>query len=189
MFQLVPGRECGDCTLCCIVPAIDKPEMQKLPSSVCGHCNGSGCAIYQERPQTCRTYYCGWRWSDIFPDDWRPDISGVFAQLENDVAPQFSSPVGMVLILVGNPLKTVRQQRFIDFVANMVGRNVAVSMGLPGPKGMQAAKLSLNTGEFHEASRRSRSEAKLVLEKILKRLTAHQYIPYPMEYAGNDAST
>ncbi len=189
MSQLVPGRECGQCTLCCIVPAIDKPEMQKLPSSVCRHCSGDGCAIYESRPQTCRTYYCGWRWSAIFPDDWRPDQSGIFAQLENDVAPQFQSRVGIILLLVGNPLKTLRQQRFIDFVIDGVNRNIALSLGLPGPRGMQAARLPLNTKEVHDASCISRAETKAVLERILKRLAAHQFISYPIEHSGNDATT
>jgi hypothetical protein len=187
--QLVQGRECGGCTLCCIVPAIDKPELQKLPSSVCRHCSGGGCAIYESRPQTCRTYYCGWRWSTIFPDDWRPDQSGVFAQLEDDVAPQFQSRVGIILLLVGNPLKTLRQQRFIDFVVEGVNRNIALSLGLPGPEGMQAARLSLNTKEVQDASRISRAETRLVLEKILKRLTSHQFIPYPMEHSATALAT
>src|SRR5258708_3098175 len=73
MLQLIPGRECGDCPQCCILPAIDKPKFQKQPASVCRHCEDGGCNIYETRPQTCRTYYCGWRWLEIFEDDWRPD--------------------------------------------------------------------------------------------------------------------
>ena len=189
MAQLVPGRECGECTLCCIVPAIDKPEMQKVPSSVCRHCDGHGCTIYEARPQTCRTYYCGWRWLELFPDDWRPDKSGILAQLENEVAPQFNSPVGIILLLVGNPLRTIRQPHFIDFVTRGVSRNIPLFLGLPGPKGKQAARLPLNTSEVYDASRRSRTETKLVLETVLKRLASHAFIPYPMENSGNDAST
>jgi hypothetical protein len=188
MHQLVPGRECGECTLCCIVPAIDKPEMQKLPSSVCGHCD-KGCAIYENRPETCRTYYCGWRWLPIFGDDWRPDQSGVFAQMESEVPAHFNSPFGLVLLLVGNPLKTIRQPHFIDFVTRSISNNMPLSLGLPGPKGKQSAKMSLNTREMFDASRRSRSDTRLVLENTLKRLSAHDFIAYPMEFAGNDVST
>ena len=188
MPQLIPGRECGDCTQCCIVPAIDKPDFQKEPASVCRHCD-NGCRIYDTRPQTCRTYYCGWRWLEIFADDWRPDKSGVFAQLENDVPPQFHSSVGINLILVGNPLKTLRQPRFIDFVTRNVINNVVLHLGLPGPRGKQAARLPLNTREVVEATKRSRAEVRIVLEKILKRLAAHDFIPHEMEYSGHDMST
>ena len=188
MINLVPGRACGECTLCCIVPAIDTPDFQKLPASTCRHCD-KGCNIYETRPQTCRSYYCGWRWLEIFPDDWRPDQSGVFAQLDNDIPRPPGTPVGIILILVGNPLKTLRQPRFIDFVTKTVTNNNALYLGLPGPKGKQSATLPLNTKEVMEAARRSRTEVRLVLEKVLKRLTAHNFIPQVMEHGGHDMST
>jgi hypothetical protein len=188
MLQLVPGRECGSCTQCCIVPAIDKPEFQKEPASVCRHCD-HGCQIYETRPQTCRSYYCGWRWLEVFGDDWRPDQSGVFAQLEDNDSPQYKSSVGIILLLVGNPLKTLRQPRFIDFVTRNVSNNIPLYLGLPGPKGKQAARLPLNTREVVEATKRSRAEVRIVLEKILKRLAAHDFIPHEMEYSGHDMST
>jgi hypothetical protein len=188
MLQLVPGRECGSCTQCCIVPAIDKPEFQKEPASVCRHCD-NGCQIYETRPQTCRSYYCGWRWLEVFGDDWRPDQSGVFAQLEDNDSPQFKSSVGIILLLVGNPLKTLRQPRFIDFVTRNVSSNIPLYLGLPGPKGKQAAKLPLNTREVMEATRRSRAEVRTVLEKTLRRLVEHDFIPHVMEHGGHDMST
>ena len=61
------------------------------------------------------------------------------------------------------------------------------SLGLPGPEGMQAARLPLNTKEVRDASRISRAETRAVLEKILKRLATHQFIPYPMEHSGTEA--
>ena len=32
---LVPGRECGECTLCCQVQNIDKPQVQKASGVLC----------------------------------------------------------------------------------------------------------------------------------------------------------
>jgi hypothetical protein len=185
---LVPGRECGECQLCCIVPAIDKPEIQKLSGSPCRHCIGGGCDVYETRPEVCRTYYCGWRRIDLFRDNWRPDKSGVFAELETGQPPPFQN-VGISMILVGNPLKTVRRHDFIDFVAINVRNNVALFLGLPGPNGKQAARLPLNNREIIAAASRSRAELKELLEKILKRLQAHTYIPYEMENSGQDVST
>jgi hypothetical protein len=40
-----------------------------------------------------------------------------------------------------------------------------------------------------EAAKRSRSEVRIVLEKILKRLAAHEFVPYQMEFRGHDMST
>jgi hypothetical protein len=188
MNKLVPGRECGACTLCCIVPGIDKPDLQKLPASVCRFCD-KGCAIYETRPEVCREYYCGWRKLSMIPEHWRPDISGVFAEVMPDVAPHFNSRYGIILILVGNPLKTLRQPDFLDFVISGVSGNFPLFLGLPGPRGKQCAHLPLNTQEVHNASRRSRSETRLALEKILKRLASHEFIPQILEFGGNDVST
>jgi hypothetical protein len=188
MQNLVPGRTCGSCTLCCIVPVIDMPEVQKLPSSVCRHCV-SGCDIYETRPEVCRNYYCGWRRLDIFDEDWRPDLSGVFVEFETNIPSQFKAPFGLNLVLVGNPLKTIRQPRFIDFVAAGVSNSRPLFLGLAGPKGMQACKLFLNTKEFHEAARRGRSDVRLMLEKILKKLVDHTYAPQILKHHGNDFST
>jgi hypothetical protein len=189
MVQLVPGRECGECTQCCIVPAIDNADFQKAPASVCRHCD-KGCNIYETRPQTCRTYYCGWRWLDIFPDDWRPDQSGVFVQLDNNVPRPPGTPVGIILVLVGNPLKTLRQPWFLDFVTKGVTNNkAALYLGLPGPKGRQSASLPLNTRDVIEATKRSRAEVRIALEKVLKRLSSHDFIPHVLEFSGHDMST
>ena len=188
MKHLVPGRTCGDCTLCCIVPVIDMPEAQKLPSSVCRHC-ASGCDIYETRPQVCRNYDCGWRQLDMFDETWRPDLSGVFIEFELNIPPQFKTPFGLNLVLVGNPLKTIRQPRFIDFVAASINNNRPLYLGLAGPRGMQACKVPLNTTELYDASRRGRSELRLALEKTLKKLVDHTYVPHPLKHAGNDMST
>jgi hypothetical protein len=82
----------------------------------CRHC-ARGCAIYDRRPILCRDFYCGWRQLD---DSWRPDRSGVFVELE-----PVDDQTGLSLVLVGNPLKTVRQPWFIDFVA------IGVREGVP----------------------------------------------------------
>lgn len=188
MHKLVPGRECGACTLCCIIPGIDKPELQKLPKAVCRYLD-QGCTIYETRPDVCRKYYCGWRKLDMVPQDWRPDLSGVFVELDYEVPPQFAKNFGINLILVANPLRTLREQRFLDFVARCVNGNIAVFLGLPGSKGQQCARLPLNTRDMAEGIRKSRSETRLALERVLKRLQAHDYIPQILEFSGNDVGT
>ena len=55
--ELVPGRECGECTLCCIKPTIDCPELKKLSGVRCENlAKTGGCSIYDKRPQTCRDF-------------------------------------------------------------------------------------------------------------------------------------
>ena len=97
--------------------------------------------------------------------------------------------MGIILVLVGNPLKTLRQPWFLDFVTKGVTNNkAALYLGLPGPKGRQSASLPLNTRDVIEATKRSRAEVRIALEKVLKRLSSHDFVPHVMEHSGYDMS-
>jgi len=185
---LVQRRECGECQVCCIVPTIDAPDIQKDCGSSCRNSLQGGCGIYETRPEVCRIFYCGWRRSGDFPDDWRPDQSGIFAVLEVNTLPQFK-PLAVALHLVGNPLKTVRRPDFIDFVIKNVRSDVALYLMLPKGKGMLSARLPLNNPPIKEAAARSRADVKNVLELLLKRLVDFGTAPYAMENNGHDVST
>src|SRR5580698_7880286 len=57
---LVPGRECGSCTLCCKVYHV--AEIDKVAGKWCQHCKpGSGCAIHDSLPKQCAEFNCLWR--------------------------------------------------------------------------------------------------------------------------------
>jgi len=178
-LDLVPGRSCGPCTLCCTVMAVDRPEMQKEAGVTCRHCKG-GCTIYETRPALCRDFHCGWRQLPILDDDWRPDRSGVFVEVE-----VIDDQTALSLVLVGNPLKTLRQPWFIDFVITGVRGNVPLHLGIPGPPGFQGASLPLNTKQMYEASL-SRVRTKALLEKELQRLRAHRFEPRVFTHSGHD---
>lgn len=73
-IQLVPGRECGSCTMCCEVlriEALAKPEL-----TPCAHMHG-GCTIYVDRPDACREFFCGWRALPFVGEHWYPPDSGM----------------------------------------------------------------------------------------------------------------
>ena len=71
-------RDCGDCTACCEGWLLSA-KMKLYPGSRCDHCTGSGCGIYNERPETpCRSFKCSWLLSQAgLPPEARPDLSGV----------------------------------------------------------------------------------------------------------------
>ncbi len=179
-LDLVPGRACGDCTACCTVMAVDKPDFQKEAGVTCRHCT-NGCAIYDKRPALCRDYYCAWRHLPILDDAWRPDRSGVFAEFE-----PVDDLTGISLVLIGNPLKTVRQRWFIDFVTTGVLGDVPLLLGIPGPRGRQGASLLLNTRQMRDAANISWGHVKALLEKELKRLQAHDFPPRVFVHSGAD---
>jgi hypothetical protein len=186
-MTLVAGRECGACTVCCTVPTINKPEIQKLSGATCRHCTGAGCAIYETRPPICRSYYCAWRTVEIFDDSWRPDRSGVMPYVETEgISEAFDLSTGIGLMLVGNPLKTVRQRWFQEFVTTGIMNSVPLFMSLPGPRGYQAATVSLNTEQMLDAIKRN--AVKDALEAALKILRDWKFVPAVITHAGNDVS-
>ena len=160
--------------------AIDKPEIQKEAGVTCRYCRG-GCTIQDHWPQLCRDYFCGWRRLKIMDDDWRPDRSGVLAEVE-----QMEGALHLNLVLVANPLKTVRQPWLVDFVAQCVRGGVQLSLGIPGPPGRQGASLLITTRQMWDAAGSSRAAVKALLEDELRRLQAYDFPPRVIRHSGND---
>ena len=79
-LPLVEARSCGPCHACCVVFRIDEPAAAKEAHERCGHLatssKGGRCAIYSDRPKTCRDFECLWLRGAGGPDD-RPDLRGV----------------------------------------------------------------------------------------------------------------
>jgi hypothetical protein len=74
MPEVVPGRECGACMMCCKAPTIKDPELEKPPGVWCQHAvPGKGCGIYARRPTLCRNFYCHWMINPNLGPEWKPD--------------------------------------------------------------------------------------------------------------------
>lgn len=68
----VIGRECGTCTLCCKVAAVE--EVAKPNGVWCFHCvPGKRCTIYHQRPPSCRSFYCLWMLEKGLGPEWKPE--------------------------------------------------------------------------------------------------------------------
>jgi len=74
-------RECGDCTLCCKLPAIkDFKDGYKW----CENCNiGKGCNIYETRPKPCIDFDCMWK-DERTNEELKPNKVGFFIADEGD---------------------------------------------------------------------------------------------------------
>jgi hypothetical protein len=89
---LVPGRHCGDCSLCCKLIQVD--AFAKPPGVWCTHCapggthgqgkKTGGCRIYESRPAECRDFYCAWLASPTLGEEWRPSRSKLVLRVESD---------------------------------------------------------------------------------------------------------
>jgi hypothetical protein len=102
------------------------------------------------------------------------------------IAEDFELSTGIGLMLVGHPLRIVRQSWFQDFVVTGVMNSVPLFLSLPGPPGHQAATASLNTGEMLEAIRRGR--VKDALEGVVALLRRWDFQPAAITHSGNDVS-
>jgi hypothetical protein len=74
LTQPAPGKSCGGCTLCCKVLKIT--ALSKPHGTWCTHCQpGVGCRVYDDRPEECRTFLCGWLVNSQLGPEWKPDKS------------------------------------------------------------------------------------------------------------------
>ena len=91
--ELVKGRKCGDCRLCCRLPAVwekgtnpetgEPYEFKKPPMQRCGHAGPGGCGLYQSqsKPWACRVFNCFWL-AGYGTDAQRPDRVHAMLSLE-----------------------------------------------------------------------------------------------------------
>jgi len=111
----------------------------------------------------------------------------VLAYVETEgISQDFDLSTGIGLMLVGPPSKIVRQKWFQDFVVTGVISSVPLFLSLPGPRGYQAATVSLNTEEMLAAI--ARGGVKDALEGVLKILRGWDFQPAVITHAGNDVS-
>lgn len=82
MSDLVPGRSCDGCTMCCKLLSI---EVLDKPRAVwCTHCDKKrGCKIYADRPNPCQEFYCGYRRIAALDERWKPSQSKVLINYEH----------------------------------------------------------------------------------------------------------
>jgi hypothetical protein len=76
-------RQCGDCTLCCKVLAIE--TLAKPVNAWCPHCKPErGCTIYADRPTECESFNCLWLVNDLLDAHWKPNRSKIVLTTSED---------------------------------------------------------------------------------------------------------
>jgi hypothetical protein len=71
---IVAGRSCGTCTMCCKVYSIK--ELGKPAGKWCPHrVQAVGCTIYNDRPRSCREFFCSWLVDPNLGPEWKPEIA------------------------------------------------------------------------------------------------------------------
>src|SRR5215471_464155 len=143
--DLVSGRSCGNCTVCCNILKINVPELKKPSDVLCPNCTRAGCQIYENRPSVCEEYYCGWRILRGLGDDWRPDRCGVLIGI---VEKEQSIPAGFPQValkfdVVDSP-NVLFWEPLIRFIGSEIEQGRPVFLGTPAPVGYERRKVFLN---------------------------------------------
>jgi hypothetical protein len=134
--HLVSGRECGECTACCVVLLIDDENFKKPADQVCSNLmEKGGCKIYSTRPSVCQDWYCAWRFMEQLDDTWRPDRSGIMVRSDEN---------GIIFQPIRDPKDVLTKDRAIELIAGGVAQGIPMSMSIPTQKGFRSFGLSLN---------------------------------------------
>src|SRR6185436_9852083 len=87
--QIVAGRSCKGCTLCCKVLAIS--ELEKPRAVWCKHCDvKAGCKIHGAHPSECKGFYCGYLTNAALDERWAPVRSKIVLAYDELSAPRLS---------------------------------------------------------------------------------------------------
>jgi hypothetical protein len=82
--DVVRGRDCGGCTMCCKLLSV--AELDTPPLTWCPHCVAkSGCSIYADRPTECRQFYCEYLLDAELGEHWKPSRCKMVVVLEDQV--------------------------------------------------------------------------------------------------------
>ena len=141
--RLVPGRECGSCNVCCVALTIDDPALQKPQGYRCRNARAdNSCAIYEDRPQTCRTYFCGWRLLPWVKESMKPDRSGVLIRLQGQIAADGTRRLGIVVTLLDNA--ALKAEGLAETTAAAVSAGLPVYVHIPGPPGYTSSQARID---------------------------------------------
>lgn len=119
-------RKCGTCTLCCTALAV--PELDKPNGVPCEHLTTAGCGIYEDRPESCRQFECGWL-TGMGDLSVRPDRIGAVLHVEDGGL----GPDGLALMVytkIGD--ESYKRSRYLSRLAERAverGRGVVVVAG------------------------------------------------------------
>lgn len=121
---VLPGRVCGECTVCCVELEINDPELSKPDYVACRHMVQGGCAIHARQPQACRNWFCGWRFLNL-SDAMRPDRSGVMLSPELGTTPG-QEKGGLRVVLVNGERGGLVNDELLDLLARCIAGGVPI---------------------------------------------------------------
>ena len=116
-------RQCNNCGACCITMGIKEIGSQPYDKPPClkRYVGGLGrCSIYDNKPQECVDYRCGWL-KGLFDDRHRPDLSGILCDM--------GGPENEPLVVMIEARPNARKQPLaLEMRAICKSRGIAIAM-------------------------------------------------------------
>lgn len=123
--KLVPNRNCDECSVCCISVRIDEDTLKKTEDIPCPNLDqNQGCGIYENRPEVCKFWYCGWKIMANLSNSWRPDRIGILIRIDPEGK-------GLILQIIDNNPNILLDEEPANFIANSIKRGINISISVP----------------------------------------------------------
>lgn len=159
--KLVVGRECGKCSACCISLTIIDEKLKKDADLACPNLIvKGGCRIYQERPNVCKSWYCGWRFMEGLGPDWRPDRIKVVLR--------FDEGGGITFQPIGEPVKALTNKKVLKFMGAAMEGGIQLFISVPTKPGFCSAKAYVNDQLASAVQMHDLSELKNAMKKLIE---------------------
>jgi len=175
--ELIPGRECGDCNVCCVALTIDDPELRKPQGYRCRNTlPDKRCAIYERRPRTCSDFNCGWRQLKWVRPTLRPDTSGVLVRMQYEVSrDRGSAELGIIVTLLTNA--SLKAEGLAETIAAAVAAGVPVHLHVPGPPGYTAGHVRINEALIGAVQARDKAAVLEILRRARAKGRSGDHVP------------
>ena len=169
--DVIEGRECGSCNVCCVALTIDDPALQKVQGYRCPHLTrAAGCGIYAVRPGTCRTFQCGWRVLKWVKQTLRPDRSNVLIRMKSG-----PHATGIAITLLDRA--ALKAEGLAETVAAAVAAGAPVFVDIPGPPGYTSAVARVDEVLVGAVAARDKPAVLAVLRKALQQGRSGPRVP------------
>jgi hypothetical protein len=181
--MIVPGRQCGACTVCCKLLPVNTDGLRKTSNVLCSHCDeGRGCQIYERRPRVCRDFYCEWRLNPQIPATWRPDKSAIFIQRISrehieEMPRGYDSDYAILLMLLRPD--AIERPAVVETITDYIFRRIPTFIGIPGPPGHLPTQIFLNDAVQSAAATRDFTAMTIILRQALAALHQDKFDPVP----------
>ena len=120
---------------------VDSPELTKQAGVLCANCiSAKGCAIYDDRPQVCRTFLCGWRQLPL-AEEWRPDRCEIIVTQEPEDRER--DVVGGWKFFFFGSLDKIFWRPFLSFSSSLIAADKIVYISIPGASGQFSRMMAI----------------------------------------------